>query len=589
MKLCHMTMTAVVLAFAPQVLAASQPHNQGTFVSGVLKGKQAAEFRLPANAQWVKSFPLTTDGMQAKRYQQHFANAIIFGGDISVITDANGRIVSVVGRPYQNLLSSNEVKLRSDVVKGIVVMKIGGHGQWKTDLYINPSDGLFFYIVENQRADSRWFYWIDAENGEVLNAYDGLTHGSGTGVQGDTKDLTELTTFNRGNYEMVSSNGRLTTYDAGGRSRLPGTFATDDDDNWVMPGRVSPGQAALVDAHFFANITDNYFRDVLSFDWVQHYPQGMVSSAHVKRDYNNAYWNGYQMAYGDGDGINFVNLSGDLDVVGHELSHGLTDATSALIYQNESGALNEAFSDMMGTNIEFYYGSGNWTIGEDITPNSNGIRNMANPGEDGDPSHYNERYTGTADNGGVHTNSGIINHWYYLLVNGGQNANHQFASGTDVAGIGFSAATQIAYSGFTTLPPNADFCFARSSTEAVSGTYSSNVLDAWDEVGVTQSLCSGGGGGSGSSGGDITISNVSSKIIKGVKFQISWVTDVASSTEVTFSCCGTYVKNEQVTNHSYNFNGTKGVSYEYYVTSKVYDSAGNVTLTATAGPFVHQN
>lgn len=131
MKLCHMTMTAVVLALAPQVLAASQPHNQDTFVSGVLKGKQAAEFRLPANAQWVKSFPLTTDGMQAKRYQQHFANAIIFGGDISVITDANGRIVSVVGRPYQNLLSSNEVKLRSDVAKGIVVMKIGGMANGK--------------------------------------------------------------------------------------------------------------------------------------------------------------------------------------------------------------------------------------------------------------------------------------------------------------------------------------------------------------------------------------------------------------------------------------------------------------------------
>ena len=86
--------------------------------------------------------------------------------------------------------------------------------------------------------------------------------------------------------------------------------------------------------------------------------------------YNNAYWNGSQMAYGDGDGSNFVELSGDLDVVGHELSHGVTDATSDLIYQNESGALNEAFSDIMGTAIEFYYGSGNWTIGEDVTPGS---------------------------------------------------------------------------------------------------------------------------------------------------------------------------------------------------------------------------
>jgi len=94
----------------------------------------------------------------------------------------------------------------------------------------------------------------------------------------------------------------------------------------------------------------------------------MVSSAHLQRNYNNAYWNGSQMAYGDGDGVTFIEFPGDLDVVGHELSHGVTDATSNLIYQNESGALNEAFSDIMGTSIEYYYGTGNWTIGEDIMP-----------------------------------------------------------------------------------------------------------------------------------------------------------------------------------------------------------------------------
>ncbi|HFQ5372825.1 TPA: M4 family metallopeptidase [Vibrio vulnificus] len=576
-----------LLAAAPLSMAANGPN---AHPSPSLKGLQAKNVVLPDNATLVKRFALGHSGMETQRFQQHFQNAIVFGGEISLITAASGDVVAVIGRRYDHLLSSNSVKLKAEAAKGIVMMKIGGHGRWTTNLFINPSNGLFFYIVENQRADSRWHYWIDAETGEVLNAYDGLTTGSGTGVHGDSKDLSGLTTFNRGNFEMVSANGRLSTYDAGGRSRLPGDLATDSDDQWVEPGRTSPGQAAMVDAHFFANVTDSYFLSVLQFNWLNHYSQGMVSTAHVKRNYNNAYWNGYQMAYGDGDGISFINLSGDLDVVGHELSHGLTDATSDLIYQNESGALNEAFSDIMGTNIEFYYGSGNWTIGEDITPNSNGIRNMADPGEDGDPSHYNERYTGTGDNGGVHINSGIINHWYYLLVNGGQNSDRQFASGTDVAGIGLDAATQIVYNGFTSLPPNADFCLARAATDAVAGTHSANVLDAWDEVGVSSDLCAGGGDGGGSgTGGDITISNVSSRVIKGVKFQISWDTDVASSTEVTFSCCGTYVKNEQVTSHSYNFNGSKGVAYEYYVTSKVYDSAGNVASSATAGPFVHQN
>ena len=191
------------------------------------------------------------------------------------------------------------------------------------------------------------------------------------------------------------------------------------------------------------------------------------------------------MAYGDGDGTSFIEFSGDLDVVGHELSHGVTEATSNLIYQNESGALNESFSDIMGTAIEFRTGSGNWTIGEDITPGTNGLRNMANPGEDGDPSHYLDRYVGSGDNGGVHINSGIINHWFYLLVNGGQNANPSRASGTNVAGIGFDAAEDIVFLGFTALPASATFCSARAGTIAVAGVNSANVADAWDEVGVT--------------------------------------------------------------------------------------------------------
>ena len=151
----------------------------------------------------------------------------------------------------------------------------------------------------------------------------------------------------------------------------------------------------MVDAHFYANITDNYYLNTHGFNWLRHYTQGMSRLVHVGRNYNNAGWNGTQMVYGDGDGTTFINFSGDLDVVGHELSHGVTEATSNLVYQNESGALNEAFSDMMGTAIEFSNGTGNWTIGEDITPGGDGIRNMANPNQDGDPSHYADRYTGT--------------------------------------------------------------------------------------------------------------------------------------------------------------------------------------------------
>ena len=137
-----------------------------------------------------------------------------------------------------------------------------------------------------------------------------------------------------------------------------------------------------------------------------------------------------------------------------------------------SGALNEAFSDIMGTSAEYFYGTGNWSIGEDIDiydADGDGIRSMSDPTIFGDPSHYADRYTGTSDNGGVHTNSGIANHWFYLLVVGGQNADPDRATGVNVFGIGLDAAESIAYKGFTGLTTDATFCAARRRHDCRGG------------------------------------------------------------------------------------------------------------------------
>ena len=138
------------------------------------------------------------------------------------------------------------------------------------------------------------------------------------------------------------------------------------------------------------------------------------------------------------------------------------------------------------------------------------------PARTATPSHYADRYTGTSDNGGVHTNGGIANHWFYLLVDGGQNANLNRRDGVAVQGIGLAAAKEIAFDGFTALPATADFCAARGSTIAVAGGYSTSVAAAWDEVGVDEALCSGG------RSGDVTapvIGTVGSTELKGTKFQ----------------------------------------------------------------------
>jgi thermolysin len=459
---------------------------------------------------------------------------------------------------------------------------------------INPASSRYFYKVESRSTDARWFYWIDADTGTVLNEYDGLTTGTGFGVTGDFKDLSGLTSWNgsTATFQLVSGDPgkRQKTYDAQNRSKLPGVLATDADDTWNTSGTASPGQPALVDAQFYAKVTDLFYLNRHNFDWVQYYPQGMVSSAHVGRRYNNAYWNGTQMAYGDGDGTSFIEFSGDVDVVGHELSHGVTEAKSNLVYQNESGALNEAFSDIMGTAIEAQYANydptkWNWTIGEDITPGADGIRSMKNPGLNGDPSHYADRYTGTSDNGGVHTNSGIANHWFYLLVNGGQNANPQRRTGTVVQGIGLAAAEDIAYLGFTGLTATANFCAARASTIAFASKpgeydYRDNVAAAWNEVGVDETLCASGGG----EPSTLVISNVASARLAGTKFKITWTTNAPADSAVIFTCCGTYSNASLVTSHSMQFNGSRGVAYEYYVRST--DADGN---TVTDGPHVHQN
>ena len=571
-------MIALFLLFSFVVPASANGGNgQGGFRA--LSGADAAAFHVPSDMLLTRQDAIA--GVQAERYQQVYNGAEVFGGQLSVYKDSSGSTFAAVGGYYPNLVAANKVNLNEGQAIAAIAKRAEATGQLLAKLMFNPSSSRYFYVVESRGFDSRWFFWVDADNGELLNSYNGLTEGNGIGVLGDTKDLSGLTQFSGGVYQMVSNDGRQTTYDARNRNSLPGTLATDSNDIWDTPGSTSPGQPAMVDAQYYARVTDNYYLGTHGFNWITHYPQGMVSSVHLQRNYNNAYWNGTQMAYGDGDGTTFINFSGDLDVVGHELSHGVTEATSNLIYQNESGALNEAFSDMMGTAIEYYYGTGNWTIGEDITVGSNGIRNMANPNEDGDPSHYADRYTGTGDNGGVHINSGIANHWFYLLVNGGQNANPARASGTNVQGIGLAATENIAFLGFTALPSSANFCAARASTIAVAGSHAANVADAWDEVGVDAALCGGGGGGGGTGP---TITNVSSQKLKGGKFKITWTTNVASDSTVIFTCCGTYTNSSMVTSHSMQFNGTNGATYEYFVQSK--DTNGN---TSTAGPFVHQN
>lgn len=518
-----------------------------------LSGVDAAGFVLPEDVELVRSFRLEAYGLAYERYQQTFGNARVLGGQLTLYRDDAGDVTMVIGAHYPDIVPSNAVRLFEDDVLGIVERDIGRGGERTVELMIDPQTGQYFYWVETRRIASRWVHWIGAETGRVINKFDALAHlvdctaavaPCGFGVEyddgdlGDVKDLAGLTTLSGSVHTLVSDDSpvRQETHDQGSTNRpFLGPIATDTDDLWVRLGDVSPAQPALVDAHYYARVADDYFLTKHGFDWVQAFNdvnpndspnKRIVIQAHFFKSYNNAFWSGSYLAFGDGDGKSFREFT-SLDVVGHELTHGTTEFTSNLVYQDESGALNESFSDIMGNSMEFYAAAGletaavdpDWYVGEDFDLRGDtvaGIRNMEDPEEDGDPDDYSERQVGGGDNGGVHTNSGIPNHAYYLLVNGGLNAScaapatHNSAHctggvgdvGSPVAGVGLADAERIFFLGFIGLQSNATMCDARDATVAAASSLpkADSTSDAWEAVGVVSGGCGSGGGDTGGGG-----------------------------------------------------------------------------------------
>ena len=132
----------------------------------------AQAFRLPPGLERVYSLVLTRYGLIADRYQQHHGNALVFGGQLTVYRDISGKNVAVIGAYYPNPAPRNQVRLNKKAAHGIAAKQIGKDGDWYVDLMLNPKTGTYFYRVENRRFDSRWFHWIDAESGAILNAYE---------------------------------------------------------------------------------------------------------------------------------------------------------------------------------------------------------------------------------------------------------------------------------------------------------------------------------------------------------------------------------------------------------------------------------
>jgi Zn-dependent metalloprotease len=193
------------------------------------------------------------------------------------------------------------------------------------------------------------------------------------------------------------------------------------------------GTVAIADvdanaAYDNGGLVRDYFKTVLGWNSIDNNSMDLIFNIHYMVKYNNAFWDGEQMTFGDGDGVNFQNFVRALDVTGHELTHGIVQYTANLEYKGQSGALNEHFADVFGTSVKQWAAketekTANWLMGEIcMTGRFKGkaIRSMKAPADaavvlSAQPDHMSKIFKGTADNGGVHVNSGIPNYAFYLV------------------------------------------------------------------------------------------------------------------------------------------------------------------------------
>ena len=409
-------------------------------------------------------------GRYHERYAQFHRGVRVFGGDVVRQTRAGGQPVSVFGAVYPDIgigvtpviASSDAPVLLASAARGVVFQDS------PTELLVLPHDGVYDLTWSTRvfsNVDGHVYrVFIDAITGNAIAQYDDTqtqvaidTAGRGVGVAGDSLKI-QAEPFS-GGFRTIDllTPGRNSTYDMGGdpnkatrilnglQTITDADAATDADNTW--------SDQAVASTQAYGSLTYRYYSTRLQRNGLnnQNLRYRLLQNPARVQDFNSLggqfplffnnaayYGNGY-VAFGVGGGGN-RNFAASIDVVAHELSHGVTAYTSNLIYQNESGALNESFSDMMGVAVEFMYqqkGAGaarsDWLQGEDIRASGQPLRSLSSPSSLGFPDHYSIKSNTTGDNGGVHTNSSISNHAFYLAIEGGVHR----LSGVRVEGVGW--------------------------------------------------------------------------------------------------------------------------------------------------------
>ena len=459
------------------------------------------------------------------RYQQTYKEIPVYGS-IYIVHTKNNKVISMNGKILDKFENNNAVSLSEKQALSFALNYVNATKykwqipeQEKFLKYIkNDSDATYFpkgeltYISESGAFNSEKYVltykfdiyadkplskqdiYVDVITGKIVMTRNklfttdvqGTAHTKYSGIRTITTDSVSPSLYRL--RETGRGNG-IETYNWLFSTNSTGNDFIDTDNDW---NNVNAQQdEAATDAHWGAEMTYDYFYNKHNRNSIDNAGFILTSLVHYVTYYANAYWDGTRVTYGDGDSIYSPYTA--LEICGHEFTHGLTSFSANLDYGYESGALNEGFSDIFGTCIEWYGKpplTPNWTCGEDI-----GIpfRSMSNPNLYSCPDTYlgTNWYTDAYDYGGVHINSGIINYWFYLLANGGTGTN-DLGNSYNVTGITIDSAAAIAYRTLTVYLINTSgFADARTySIQAAVDLFGScspeveAVTDAWYAVGI---------------------------------------------------------------------------------------------------------
>jgi Zn-dependent metalloprotease len=421
-------------------------------------------------------------GYSHVKFQQYINGLPVVGGEMVVHTDRNGDIVALNGKfvPDEDLPRRAEI----DAVSAFEIAA-GNAGIFQGRVLDQPT---LTYVVENDKGYLAW-------TARIAYQYDGWEHIDQLFADARTGDMVTRHAITKQALNRKVYNGNHTDPN---NPTLPGTLMISEG------GSSTDVNAQDVYTNF--GYTYNYYKNTYGRDSFDNAGATLIGTTHVGTNWVNAYWNGSQMVFGDGNGTDASYLSHALDVVAHELTHAVTERTANLTYAKDSGALNEAMSDIFGAAVEEYrdgaVSANTWLVGEAVwTPATSGdaLRYMNNPTIDGySTDYYPERMyasgctpSNSNDECGVHGNSGIANLAFYLLTQGG---THPRSKTTQVVtGIGITKSAAIFYRALTTglMTASTDYPGARTATKTaaeqlygVGSTEATQTDNCWIAVGV---------------------------------------------------------------------------------------------------------